>query len=80
MQIETLAVDRLIPYLLRAGFETWKDIKRVGTFRQLLAVSWEDRRCDTSIQKHSLFKPLMDGERVVRDSTGMRILSFNQQP
>lgn len=65
-------------YLLRSGFDTWKDNKQVDTFRQLLAVSWEDKRCDTSIQKHSLFRPLLDGERHVRDSAGMKILSFNQ--
>lgn len=65
-------------YLLRSGFDTWKDNKRVDTFRDLLSIGWNDKRCDTSIQKHSLFAPMMDGEVAVPDSSGNKILLFNQ--
>jgi len=65
-------------YLLRSGFDTWKDNKRVDTFRDLFEITWEDKRCYLSIQLHSLFSPLMDGDKFVRDSQGHKILLFNQ--
>lgn len=65
-------------YLIRADFAAWKDNKRVDTFRDLMRATWNDRRLKTSIQRHSLFAPLMDGERAVLDSSGNKILLFNQ--
>lgn len=65
-------------YLIRSDFNAWKDNKRVDTFRDLLRITWNDRRLKTSIQRHNLFAPLMDGERAVPDSSGNKILLFNQ--
>jgi DNA repair photolyase len=65
-------------YLIRSGFDTWKDNKRVDTFRDLLAIVWNDHRSRLSIQRHTLFSPLMDDEKFVRDSQNHKILLFNQ--
>lgn len=65
-------------YLIRSDFNAWKDNKRVDTFRDLLRITWNDHRLKTCIQRHTLFAPLMDGERAVPDSTGNKILLFNQ--
>ena len=65
-------------YLIRADFAAWKENKRVDTFRDLIRATWNDHRLKTSIQRHSLFAPLMDGERAVPDSSGNKMLVFNQ--
>lgn len=66
-------------YLIRADFNAWKDNKTVPTFRDLLRIIWNDRRLKTSIQRHTLFSPLMDGDQFVADSSGNKILLFNQE-
>lgn len=65
-------------YLLRTGFETWKDNQRVDTYRDLFRVSWNDARSHASVQNHSLLTRAMDGALPATDSTGDAILLFNK--
>lgn len=67
-------------YLLRSGFLTWKDNPQVDTFRQLLAITWNDKRCYSSIQLHSLFDTLNDAGKPARDEDGNLILEFSTSP
>jgi len=74
-----IRANALRGYLLRSCFDTWKANPRIDTFRDLLAVTWDDARCDASLQRHSLFAPVTDvAGRLVSDREGRAILMFNQ--
>lgn len=75
---ETIRGNALRGYLLRSGFDCWKDNKQVDTFRQLFEIVWDDPRCYASLQHHSLFAAQKAGEFFARDAAGRKILSFNQ--
>lgn len=75
---QAIKSNALRGYLLRADFDTWKAHPRIDTWRDLLVVMWDNHKCDTSIQRHSLFAPAMDGESYALDETGLKILLFNQ--
>lgn len=74
----TIRGNALRGYLLRSGFDAWKDNKQVDTFRQLIEIAWDDPRCYASLQHHSLFSAQKVGEFFAKDAEGRKILSFNQ--
>lgn len=62
-------------YLLRAGFQSWKDHQHVPTHRDLLRIIWNDPRHRISIQKHCLFRPIPR-----TDEEGNVVLFFSRTP
>lgn len=60
-------------YLLRAGFQSWKDNQEIHSHRELLRIVWNDSRHRISIQRHCLYKPTNK-----RDEEGNVILYFDR--
>lgn len=75
---ETIRGNALRGYLLRSGFDCWKDNKQVDTFRRLIEIAWDDPRCYASPQHHSLFSAQKAGDFFAKDAEGRKIFSFNQ--
>lgn len=67
-------------YLLRSGFQSWKDNKKIATHHDLLRITWNDRRSRLSIQNHCSFRVVGRGGVPLLDKNGDKILYFSKTP
>ena len=72
---KTIKQNTIRDYLLRAGFQSWKENQEVHSHHELLKIVWNDKRHRISIQKHCLYKPTNQ-----RDAEGNIILYFDKTP
>lgn len=68
-------------YLLRAGFPSWLENKdKVHSHKDLLRITWNDKRVRTSIQKHCLFRKARKDGKDLLDNDGNIQLYFDGKP
>ena len=68
-------------YLLRAGFPSWLENKdKVHSHKDLLRITWNDKRVRTSIQRHCLFRVAQRGGKNLLDDNGNIQLYYDGKP
>lgn len=73
-----IRANALRGYLLRTGFQVWKDNQTVPTYRHLAAVCWNDKRNHASIQNHILLSRAEVNGIPTLDDDGNAVLRFSQ--
>ncbi len=76
----TFHQNTLRGYLLRSGFDTWRDNKQVHSHKELLSVIWNDPRHKMGIRNHSLFRAVGRGKTATLDESGNVQLYFDGAP